>query len=317
MNAVSGQDILVTGGTGFIGSHLVRKLIEDGANVFVLVRNSECLGRIEPFRSRLNIIQADLGRLMPSQIPFLKPVYVFHLAAHGVENPLKDAAEIILANVLGTHNLLDFLIKEGRENLRGIVYAGTDFEYGGDANLISEAHLLNPTNYYSASKAAGWMFCKAYTAMYGLPITGVRSFYTYGPDQGERRFVSLVIKNALAGVSEFEMTAGEQERDFIFVSDVVNGMIKAAVTENAIGDVINLGTGIGTRLRSVVEKIISITGSSMHPKFGALPYRRGEIFRLVADNSLAKHKLGWAPLISLEEGLIIVTDWYKNHLTIM
>ena len=107
MNPIGGQDILVTGGTGFIGSHLVRKLIEEGANVYVCVRDAQRLGRIEKFRARLHIIQADLASLAPSQIPSLKPVYVFHLAAQGVENPLKDAAETILTNVLGTNNLLD------------------------------------------------------------------------------------------------------------------------------------------------------------------------------------------------------------------
>ena len=308
-----GRPVLVTGGTGFIGSHLVGRLVEEGAQVSVLVRDPAHAGRLDAHRGRIRLICADLRGANSLNLGLLQPEVVFHLAAHGVEGPLADLEEAVSVNVLGTAHLLAVLSGTPGAALRSFVYAGTDFEYGlGDAPR-TEADPLCPTNYYAASKSAGWLFCKAFAAVHQIPVVGVRPFLTYGPDQGRRRFVPYVIIAAIMG-QEVKLTGGEQVRDLVYVGDVVDGILSASRC-TVQGEVFNLGSGLGFPLRAVVSRIIELTGSNSRPRLGAIPYRDGEIWDLRADVSKAMRKLGWSARTTLDDGLRQTINWYRSHLS--
>lgn len=313
MITLKGCRVFVTGGTGFIGSHLVAALIAEGAEVAVLVRSSSNVGRLEPYRDLLYLVEGDLCQSdsLLSGLTF-QPEVVFHLAAYGVERPLDGVSDAVNVNVRGTTNLLTQLSGKAGTNLRAFVYTGTDFEYGIGRGLRTECDELRPPNYYAASKSAGWLFCRAFTEMYEIPVVGVRPFLTYGPNQGERRLVPYVILSALAGW-DIKLTGGDQVRDFIYVDDVVQGILCAARVPDAVGGMFNLGTGIGVSLRTVVQQIIELTGSTSRPLFGAVPYRKGEIWDLRADISKSQQVLGWSAKTTLDYGLDRTTEWYRNR----
>jgi len=333
------RSVLVTGGTGFIGYHLIARLLREEARVTVLVRRPHDLGRLSEFAGRLRVVQHDLATGFPSAALTANesaseeeeaeegeveaPEYVFHLAASGVERPTEDWPGAIASNVAGTANLLQWCsagrAREDMEtNLKAFVYAGTPFEYGPGEGPRREDHALAPTNFYAASKAAGWLLCQAFASMNDLPVVGARPFLAYGPHQGTRRLVPAVVLAALRN-GEVKLTGGDQQRDFIFVEDVVDGLLRiarhAGETPEAHGEMFNLGSGEGVTLRAIVARILEIAGSSSRPSFGSLPYRKGELWDLRADVSRARDELGWEAQTSLDQGLRQTIGWYRENLS--
>src|SRR5437868_2829675 len=154
--------VLVTGGTGFLGAHLVKGLIRRGARVTVLVREVNILGRLTPVRDRLTLFQGDISQAESlAGLSGTNPETVFHLAAFGVERPLESIDSAIAVNIQGTSNLISALLPVA-STLSAFVYVGTDFEYGPGMGPRTENDPLAPPNYYSASKAAGWYICNAF-----------------------------------------------------------------------------------------------------------------------------------------------------------
>ena len=172
--------------------------------------------------------------------------------------------------------------------------------------------MVDPVNAYAASKSAAWLFCNMYHRTHGYPIVTVRPFTAYGPRQSIRVLIPQAILSALRG-QDFEMTGGEQTRDFTYVDDVVEGCIRASLSEKAIGQTINLGTGEEHAIKGVVLEVLELMGSTVKPLLGALPYRPGEIWCLYSDSSKAKELLGWQPQVSLEEGLRWTIKWYTEQ----
>ena len=315
MIAFADCPVLVTGGTGFIGYHLVQRLCREGARVTVLVRDKSRLQRLEPLRAHLNLIEGDLSAATFAEFKSEVPQYVFHLAAAGVDKPLDDWANTIEANISGTAHLLQWCSQNSvRDTLNAFVYTGTPFEYGASDKPRREDDTLCPPNFYAASKAAGWLFCQAFAELHDLPVVGVRPFLTYGPNQGAQRLIPAVVIAALQE-REIELTGGKQLRDFIYVDDVVEGLLCAAQTPKARGDMFNLGSGTGVTLREVVQRIFDLSGSAALCKFGALPYRKGELWDLRADVKKAQGALGWKAQTSLDDGLQHTVDWYRAHLS--
>ncbi|MGI8710738.1 MAG: NAD-dependent epimerase/dehydratase family protein [Acidimicrobiales bacterium] len=314
MSSFAECSVLVTGGTGFIGYHLVQRLCREGARVAVLVRDSDNLGRLEPLRAQLNLIEGDLSAPSFADLRFT-PQFVFHLAAANVDRPLDDWAGAINANITGTANLLQWCSEdENRAELQSVVYTGTPFEYGPRDEPRGEDDALRPPNFYAASKAAGWLFCQAFAELRDLPIVGARPFLTYGPHQGTQRLIPAVVIAALQK-REIPLTGGRQLRDFIYIDDVVDGLLRVAQTPTARGEMFNLGSGTGVTLREVVQRVFDLSGSSALCDFGALPYRKGELWDLRADVKKARDVLGWQAQTSLDAGLQQTIDWYRAHLS--
>jgi len=302
--------VLVTGATGFIGSHLAERLVAEGAEVTLLIKPGASKANVTSILDKVHIHEVDLrdGQRVQELMRECRPRKVYHLAAVGVTDPGVDPRLAVQVNVIGTLNLLEALRETGCDCF---VNTGTCYEYGHNTPPMREDQMVDPINAYAASKSAAWLFCNMYHRTHGYPIVTVRPFTVYGPRQSERALIPQVILHALRG-EDFPMTGGEQGRDWIYVDDVVEGILRASLAEAAIGQVINLCTGEEHTVREVVEKVLELMGNPIQPLIGALSYRRGEIWHLVGDNARARELLGWEPQVSLEEGLQETVRWYTD-----
>jgi nucleoside-diphosphate-sugar epimerase len=207
-----------------------------------------------------------------------------------------DPALALAVNAGGTVHLLEAVKERGVER---IVLVGTCYEYGARKSSIEG---LDPFNAYAASKVAAWAFGRMYWRAHGLPVVTVRPFQVYGPGQPAHMLIPAAIDAALNG-KNFSMTPGEQERDFVFVADIVLGMLAAACAAGIEGQSLDLGTGQVHSARQVVERIWTITGAQGRVLPGALPYRTGAVMHSVADADRTARLTGWRATTALDAGL--------------
>jgi len=308
--SLSGKRILVTGATGFLGAHLVARLVEVGSHVVALIRPASNLWRIQHILDRVEIVPCDLSHPetanLESSLSDVQVVY--HLAAAGVDQSYQDAASIMQTNVMGTLRLLQLARTRKVERF---VYCGSCSEYGPGTRL-SEDSLPAPTSEYGASKSAAWMLARTFFQRYGLPVVSLRPFNAYGPLEAANKLIPHLIIKAIEN-SKMELTGGEQTRDFVFVDDVVGAFLAAAVIPDAVGGTFNVCTGLATSIKEVASAIVELTGSAVQPLFGAVPYRDTEIWTLSGDPGRARHSLGWSARTSLRNGLDKTMRWFREH----
>lgn len=307
--------VLVTGGSGFIGSHLTRKLVSLKANVAVIIEPNTSLWRIEDIKDKIQIRRVDITdfKKLKTVVKKINPVKIYHLAAYvDVSRSLELAYRMGDINLRGTINLLRALIDCG-DKFDCFVNTGTCEEYGDNPPPFLETHRENPVSPYSASKVCATYFCQMVYKTQKIPIVTVRPFLTYGPYQISDMLIPSLIRKCILN-EEFLMTKGEQHREFNYVSDIVDGYIGASVTEKAIGQIINLGCGREYKIKDVVNLIVNLTKTRMIPKIGKLPYRPGEAMHFYCSNKKAGNLLGWQPKVSLQEGIFRTIAWYKNYL---
>ena len=313
MQAISGKRVLVTGASGFIGSHLTRELVNLDCQVSLLLRPSSQTSRLTDVLNRVNVHHADLCdyAALSAAIKQIKPQKVLHLAAYvDVSRDLHIAQDIFAINVNGTINLLRAL--EGTE-YESFVNTGTCEEYGDSEAPFREQQPANPVSPYSASKAAVTLLCSMLHKSRGYPIVTLRPFLAYGPHQNLDRLLPQAVMAALQD-QEFKMTLGEQRREVNYVSDIVDGYLKAACSNRVFGEIVNIGNGIPRTVRELVLGIYEAAGSKASPQIGALPYREREVWQLYSDNSKAKQLLDWRPRVTWEEGLERTIAWYRARL---
>lgn len=281
--------LLVTGATGFIGRRLVPAAQAAGHEVILLLREQYQDGRALPaLLSGLTAFYADLRDAEATRraVDAAAPEAVLHLAAAGVTDPFLPAEEAVTHNVLGTIHLLE----ASAPTASRMVVARTP----GEREAL---------NVYAASKAAAWQFCRMAVRTRGLPIVGAMIFQAYGPGQAAHNLIPAAMAAARAG-ADFKMTPGSQVRDWIYVDDVVEGLLAALCRPVPAGATVELGTGVGTSVAAVVQRIYALCGSGGRPLPGALPLRPGESSQQIADAQATCASLGWQAKTSLDDGLI-------------
>jgi UDP-glucose 4-epimerase len=303
--------VLVTGGSGFIGSHLVKRLLAEESDVAVTVRYGNVV-KCERLRwcwDRVRVIEADLrNRGALEVVRAFQPEIVLHLAAYNhVGQSFQQVEECFDVNAKGTANLVDLC-----GETRRLVYVSTSEVYGHQANVpFSEQMEPQPLSPYAITKYAGELYCRMKQRMEANGrFVLIRPFNAYGPYQSSKAIIPELILNGLRNVP-IECTPGEQTREFNFVEDLVDGLVRAATLDRPIEGPINLATGHEVAIRDLVRLIAGLTETKVEPRIGALPYRPTEIWRMRGDNTRARDLLGWEPRTSLENGLRKTVAWFR------
>jgi nucleoside-diphosphate-sugar epimerase len=315
MNNFKDKRVLVTGATGFIGSHLVRRLLIEGAEVHILIREGSNCYRIKDVMQNLIVWQGELRdyNSIVHCIRNSKPQVIYHLAAYrNVKRDLNLVDSMIDTNVKGVMGLLK-TIAETDNFLECFVNTGTCEEYGDGATPFHEEQREMPVSSYSASKVAATYFCQMVYKTVGLPIVTLRPFLTYGAYQDIDLFIPSLIYHCLIK-KDFKMTEGSQTREFNYIDDIVQAYILAVVSPGVIGETINIGNGLEYRIKDVAENIVKMMGNPIRLLVNTLSKRPGETAHFYCDNKKAKSLLNWSPRIGLQEGLERTISWYKNNL---
>jgi len=310
--------ILVTGGAGFIGSHLVDALASMSDTEIVVLDNLTH-GSVGNVKQHLNaagfeLVRGDVrdGDLVRRLIADVD--YVFHLAALiEVQTSLKEPQLTDEINVQGTLNILE----AARDaDVKRIVYASSCAVYGEPKFLpVSEEHPTAPLSPYGASKLAAEAYCIAYHHTYGLKTVALRYFNVYGPRQFRGPYsgvITIFLERALQGKPLIIYGDGKQTRDFVYVKDVVDACILAASKQTAIGHAINVGTGKETSIIELADIIKRLTGASVPIKHD--PPLKGDIRKSVSDTRKAERLLGYKPEFTLAKGLKETYAWFKKQL---
>jgi UDP-glucose 4-epimerase len=308
--------VLVSGGAGFIGSHLVDLLVEKGANVTVIDNLKD--GKIENLEKSKNKIyfkKMDIRdyKGLREVIKERESEIIFHFAAnanvpYSVEDPKYDFE----TNALGTFNLLKSCMDN---NVEKIIYASSSAVYGEpEYTPIDEKHPLNPISPYGASKLAGEKLGFTYYHTYGIPFVSMRIFNTYGPRQ--RRYVMYdFLKKLRENPNKLEVLGtGEQMRDYCFVMDMANAFILAGENGNAVGEAFNVAGGNPISIKELAELIVKIMGLEGKTKIYYTGRSwKGDITNLIADISKIREVLGFKPKTGLEEGIFKLKDWFEGE----
>jgi nucleoside-diphosphate-sugar epimerase len=302
--------VLVTGANGFIGSHVVRRLVESGYETVAGIGPTADAWRLTDVLDAIETVALDLQDLQIDALArkLSGTTTIVHLAARGV-NPSQDDAEgIVSANLGGTLRLLELARELGAQRF---VHCGSCFEYGTGA-LLHEDSPLHPVAVYGASKAGGTLLAQAFGRAHGLSVVALRPFTAYGPFEGRHRLVPSTILSALRR-APIDLTGGEQTRDFVFVEDIAEAFLIAVEANDVAGETFNLCTGTETTVRELAQKVVDLTGTSAELRFGALPYRDDELWSLSGDPRRSAARLGWTARTSLHEGLQRTVAWFRDQ----
>ncbi len=311
--------VLLTGGAGFIGSHVADMLIELGHEVYIVDDLSN--GKLENVNKKAKFFKVDIRNREKLQEIFktVKPDIVNHHAAQisvqkSVEMPVFDAD----VNILGSINLLDLSVKH---NVKKFIYISSGGAVYGEPQYLpcNEKHPVNPLSPYGASKHAVEHYLYLYHINYGLNYLVLRYPNVFGPRQdpyGEAGVVAIFTVRMLKGKEVYIFGDGYQERDFIYVKDAAKANILAMDVDIEIKDpldpIFNLGTGIGTNVRQIYEALAEIIGYKIPPVFKER--RPGEVYKIALNAEKAKKFLGWEAETSLVEGMRETVEWFRKKL---
>lgn len=313
------KHVLVTGGEGFIGSHLVEELVRQGADVRVLAL-------YDPFGRYGWLGSSDVAgdvEILPGDVRDAERVHgavdgcdvVFHLAALiGIPYSYVAPDSYVQVNVQGTVNVANACRRHGVERM---VHTSTSETYGTAITApIPESHPMQPQSPYSASKIGADMMALSFHHSFELPVAVVRPFNTYGPRQSTRAVIPTILTQLHRGAEQIHIGATSPTRDFNYVTDTVSGFLAVAASDRAIGEVVNVGSGEEISIGELVQLLVDITGGTTEIVTDEERVRPAgsEVGRLLCDNTRAREWAGWAPEVPLEQGLRMTSDWIAGHL---
>jgi len=305
---------LITGGTGFLGYHIVKALLDRQSNVTLLIQPHDKTWRIDSIESNIHMVKATLTNREETEaaIQQVSPEVIIHLAGWMERRcDLSIFDEMYRHHVESTKNLI---LSSNAQVTKLILNTGTSEEYGEQNDPFTEGHPVDPVSPYSATKAAVTAMATYLSKAMDVPIVTMRPFITYGPGQVHDTLIPFLIKGVLQKKT-VELTEGLQYRDFVFVDDLVSCYL--AVIEQAESvtspNLFNVGTGQKTRVRDVIETIADLMNGQAYLKIGARPMRPGEPQSMVADIQKVHKVLGWTPKVSLRDGLERTIAWWVEH----
>ena len=309
--------VVVTGGAGFIGSHLVEKLLELGASV-VVIDNMLCGNKIAHLKGKrdLTIHKLDVVDYASIAPLFKNADFVFHLAAVvGVEETQMDPLHVLDVEIIGTANVIKLAALNKAQKF---VFASSSEVYGDSKKPMVEKGPLSPRSTYALTKLVGEHYCRAYYQKSGLKHTVLRYFNCYGPGQDERFVLARFVDRAKRGQYLPVYGDGNQTRDFTYVEDAVQMSLLAAASPKDVNQEFNIGTNRTVSinmLADMVLKALKVTGKVKikHVAYDKLRSRKIEIFNRLANIDKAVRLLGYEPATSLESGIKKYISWYDKN----
>lgn len=293
--------VMITGGAGFIGSHLCEEVLKLGKQVIVV--DDLSTGKESNLPPGVRFIRADISELDKLRDAMIDMDIVFHVAAQpSTRSSIEDPDLDFRSNALGAYNVL---LAAREAGVRKVIYTSSSAVYGEPKKLpLSEADLPVPGTPYGASKLCGEHYCTAFTSVYGLPCSCLRPFNVYGRRENLDTSLDEVAQYTKAVIEGRPVTVygdGNQTRDFVYVGDVAHAHILAADSEKSTGKVFNIGTGLEMSINDLVKKIEEVTGKKAEVQHR--PWPEGDIRREYGDISMAQKILGYSPETELTEGI--------------
>ena len=316
-----GRRVLVTGADGFIGSHLVERLVAEGASVraFCLYNSNGSLGWLDHVpresRSGLDPWLGDIRDARRVEEACVGMDTVFHLAALiAIPYSYRAPQSFVETNIAGTLNVLDAVRRAG---CRRMVQTSTSEVYGTPRELpIRETHPLQGQSPYAASKIAADALCEAFFRSFDVPVVTLRPFNTYGPRQSSRAVLPTILAQLLAGHREVHLGSLSPRRDLTFVTDTVEGFLLSGAREELEGEVIQLGTGSSLSIGDLFDLAARVLGVDARALTDAERVRpeRSEVLVLQSDPAKAAERLGWCARTPIEEGIARTAEWVSKRL---
>jgi nucleoside-diphosphate-sugar epimerase len=305
---LNNSNLLIVGGTGFIGLHVTKKSLKNGFKVTVISKNNY------PQNKQINgvdYINVDISREKDLHHILKDRVFEYVLNLGGYvdhKNFSEGGKEVFETHFSGTLNLVKSINKD---TLKSFIQIGSSDEYGANIAPQKENQREMPISPYSIAKTSATHFLQMLYRTERFPVVILRLFLVYGPGQDCGRFLPQIIKGCFSG-KEFETSAGEQLRDFCYIDDITDGILRAIKSDNVNGEIINLASGDPISIRTVIEKVQTYIGKG-NPKFGKIAYRTGENMILYADTSKAKQLLGWRSKTAIEDGIKKTVEHYRSY----
>lgn len=295
------KKILITGASGFIGTHLTKRFTNNGIKVHAISRKKR-----NDDKGMIKWWQNDLLDFVSTRelLKTIKPDIIFHLSALAVgDRSLSLVIPTYESNLTTTINLLTAATEV---ECQRIILSGSLEEPDIDTEEII------PSSPYAASKWACSAYGRMFYKLYNTPVVILRIFMVYGPNQPKKKLIPYVIESLLNGMHP-KISSGTRKLDWIYIDDVIDGILFSSLAQNIEGRTIDIGTGVLTTIRAVVKKLVKFINPEVKPLFGSIPDRPMEQIR-AADVSKTKEIIGWEPKIKLDEGLKLTIQWYKTQL---
>ncbi|MBU3090049.1 NAD-dependent epimerase/dehydratase family protein [Clostridium gasigenes] len=303
---------LVTGATGFVGSCLVRKLIDNNEEVHIIVRKKSDNWRLKDIIKFIKVHYVDLNDENEIKELFEKNSFniIYHLATYGGYNFQMDINNIINTNLIGTWNLFKYCKDSGIEMF---INTSSSSEYGEKNEAMKEDMLLNPNNMYGATKVASTILCNTYAKSNDIPLITYRLFSPYGHFDSTSRLIPTVIKSCFKN-EDIYLGSKNSKRDFIFIDDVIDSYLISSKINNKYGEIYNIGSGREYAVEEIVNKIVYLTKSKSKLYWGNDLGRQYEPKSWVGDISKIQAEVSWKPKVDIDEGLIKTVKWFKENL---
>lgn len=311
--------MLVTGGAGFIGSHLLEQLLTEGANVtvYAMYNSADRLGCIDTLspetRRQIAVCKGDLRDAHAVMRAMKGMEAVFHLGALiAIPYSYQSPADVVATNVLGTLNVAEAALAN---DVSCLIHTSTSEVYGSaKVTPMAESHPLRGQSPYAASKIGADKVMESFYCSYGLPVKTIRPFNAYGPRQSMRAVIPTIINQALHR-PEIRLGNTSATRDFTFVEDTARAFVAAAVTDKGWGEVFNAGSGTEIAIDQIAQRVLTLTGRHL-PIVSEQKRQRtekSEVGRLLSDSRKIAQELGWRPSVPFTEGLQRTIAWMERH----
>jgi nucleoside-diphosphate-sugar epimerase len=309
---MAAKKVLVTGGGGFVGANLSRRLLRDGHTLHLFLRPRSAQWRLEELKNNARFHLTNLAdrQQIRQTLSKIKPDWIFHLAAYGAYSFQNDAQTLIETNLSGTVNLVQAAIETGFEVF---VNTGSSSEYGFKTHPTAESDLLEPNSTYAVTKAASTLFCQHMARAYTLPIPTLRLYSVYGPYEDPGRLIPTLVRSGIAGCLP-ALAQPNIVRDFVHIDDVCEAFMAAAkAIFDDPGAILNVGTGVQTRLDELVSTVTELLDIREEPHWGTMPGRCWDTDTWVANVTKAEVNLNWRAAIDVRAGLIRTIEWYRKN----